>query len=56
MFQFITTLLVFIVCVLFISKRWNEAKIKRDVDWSLRPGAGIKIGEKKPSVFPYLFK
>jgi hypothetical protein len=56
MFQFITTLLVFIVCVLFITKRWNEAKIKRDVDWCLRPGAGIVSGEKKPSIFPYLFK
>ncbi|MBI3376594.1 MAG: hypothetical protein HY017_33170 [Betaproteobacteria bacterium] len=50
----------FFICVaaatLYMVRRWNEAKEKRDVDFILRPGAGIIMNEKKPSAFPYLFK
>jgi len=49
-------IVVFISCVLYIFKRWNEAKFKRDSEWSLRIGAGSIIDEKKPSAFWYLFK
>jgi hypothetical protein len=51
--EFLAYLAVTVASVLYVSKRWNEAKQKRDVDFSLRPGVG---NEKKPSAIPYLFK
>jgi hypothetical protein len=56
MLEVIVELLIAIVCVLYISRRWAEAKVKRDVEESLRPGAGVSTNPKKPSVFWYLFK
>jgi LPXTG-motif cell wall-anchored protein len=41
---------------LYLVREWNEAKEKRDVEWILRPYAGLDPNEKKPSAFPYLFK
>ena len=54
MFQNITTILVFIVCILYIANRWNQAKLKRDSYDSLKIGAGLT--NKKSSIFPFLFK
>ena len=54
MFQKITTFLVFIVCILYIFQKWNQAKLKRDIYDSLKVGAGLT--NKKSSVFPFLFK
>lgn len=41
---------------LYLARRWNEAKLKRDVWDSTRPAAGIIKNAKKSSAFPYLFK
>ena len=48
--------IVFFAAILIIVSKWNEAKIKRDVAWITRTGAGIVVGEKKPSPILYLFK
>jgi hypothetical protein len=56
MWQFILDTVVFIACILYISKRWNEAKNKRNSDWITRPTAGIGSDADKPAVFWYLFK
>jgi hypothetical protein len=50
----IVNILFIIVLVLYLSKKWNEAKQKRDIHDSQRVGAGIN--EKKSSIFPFLFK
>ena len=50
----IVNILFIIVLVLYLSKKWNEAKQKRDIHDSLRVGAGVN--EKKSSIFPFLFK
>lgn len=49
-------ILIIIVCVLFISSKWKSAVIKRDVEDSLKLGAGSILNEKKKSAFWYLFK
>jgi hypothetical protein len=54
--EFIAYIAVTVAAVLYISKRWNEAKQKRDVYETLKPYAGIIRDEKKPSAFPFLFK
>jgi hypothetical protein len=57
MLEVLVEILVSIVCVLYISQRWNLAKNRRNAEWSTRPAAGIEIkGKGKPSVFWYLFK
>lgn len=56
MLEDINQVLVTIVCVLYITRRWSEAKKERDVYESLRPGAGISTVDKKPSAFWFLFK
>ena len=48
----IVNILFIIVLVLYLAKKWNEAKQKRDIHDSLRAG----INEKKSSIFPFLFK
>jgi hypothetical protein len=50
----IVNILVIIALVLYLSKRWNEAKQKRNIHDSLR--TGMSINEKKSSIFPFLFK
>jgi len=52
----IVNILVIIVLALYIAKKWNEAKQKRDIYDSLRFGAGDNVNEKKSSIFPFLFK
>ena len=52
----IVNILVIIALVLYLAKRWNEAKEKRDVHDSLKVGAGVRVNEKKSSIFPFLFK
>jgi hypothetical protein len=52
----IVNILFIIVLVLYLSKRWNEAKVKRDLHDSLNMGNGIQMNKKKSSVFPFLFK
>jgi predicted transporter len=52
----IVNILVIIVLAIYIAKKWNEAREKRDVHDSLRVGAGVNINEKKSSIFPFLFK
>jgi len=52
----IVNILIIIALVIYLAKKWNEAKWKRDIAWASRFGAGISINEKKPSAFPYLFK
>ena len=52
----IVNILVIIVLVLYITKRWNEAKEKRDAHDSLRISTGVNTNEKKSSIFPFLFK
>jgi hypothetical protein len=52
----IVNILFIIVLVLYIAKKWNEAKQKRDIHDSLRVGAGGNVNEKKSSIFPFLFK
>ncbi len=54
--RLVLELVIFFACLLYIFKRWNEAKAKRDTEWSLRIGAGSILDEKKPSAFWYLFK
>jgi hypothetical protein len=48
----IVNILVIIALVLYLAKRWNEAKEKRDIHDSLR----TSDNEKKSSIFPFLFK
>jgi hypothetical protein len=50
----IVNILFIIVLVLYLSKKWNEAKQKRNIHDSQRVGTGIN--EKKSSIFPFLFK
>jgi hypothetical protein len=50
----IVNILFIIVLVLYLSKIWNEAKVKRDAHDSLM--AGLKASEKKSSIFRFLFK
>ena len=45
----IVNILVIIVLVLYITKRWNEAKEKRDAHDSLRISTGVNTNEKKSS-------
>jgi len=52
----IVNILIVIVLVLYIAKRWNEAKEKRDVHDSLKVDTNINIDKKKSSIFPFLFK
>jgi hypothetical protein len=52
----IVNILVIITLVLYLAKRWNEAKLKRDVHVSLKGGASVSINEKKSSIFPFLLK
>ena len=52
----IVNILIIIALVLYLVKKWNEAKQKRDFAWATRIGAGISMNEKKPAIFPYLFK
>jgi len=52
----IVNILVIIVLALYIAKRLNEAKQKRDIHDSLRVDAGVNTNEKKSSIFPFLFK
>ena len=52
----IVNILVIIVLVLYITKKWSEAKWKRNVHDSLRGGTGINNNEKKSAIFPFLFK
>jgi hypothetical protein len=52
----IVNILFIIVLVLYIAKKWNEAKQKRDIHDSLRVSAGGNVNEKKSSIFPFLFK
>ncbi len=49
-------ILVGIVCILYIAKRWNAAKEKRFVDESLELGAGSFRDKKRKSIIWYLFK
>jgi hypothetical protein len=49
-------ILVAIVCILFIAKRWREAKEKRFVEESLEIGAGSIKNKKRKSIIWYLFK
>jgi hypothetical protein len=56
MLSTIVNILVIIVLVLYIARKWSEAKQKRDFAWATRFAAGISVNEKKPSAFPYLFK
>jgi hypothetical protein len=50
----IVNILVIVVLALYLAKRWNEAKEKRDIHDSLR--TGVNMNEKKSSIFPFLFK
>ncbi|WP_155820558.1 hypothetical protein [Limnohabitans sp. Rim47] len=52
----IVGILVAIVCILFIARRWREAKEKRFVDESLELGAGSFKDKKRKSTIWYLFK
>jgi hypothetical protein len=52
----IVNTLIIIALVLYLAKKWNEAKKKRDIHDSLRVGAGVNMNEKKSSIFPFLFK
>lgn len=52
----IVNILVIIALVLYLAKRWNEAKWKRDAHDSLKGGSSANINEKKSSIFPFLFK
>ena len=56
MMETFVLVLVCIVCILYISKRWSQARMKRDVEEMLKPGAGIEAARKKRSPFWYLFK
>ena len=52
----IVNILAIIVLVLYLTKRWGEAKWKRNLHDSLRGGTGINSNEKKSAIFPFLFK
>jgi hypothetical protein len=52
----ILNILAIIVLVLYITKRWSEAKWKRNMHDSLRGGTGVNSNEKKSAIFPFLFK
>jgi hypothetical protein len=57
MLEFISQFLLSIACILYITRRYGEAKNRRDGEWVTRPAAGLDLSEKgKPSVFWYLFK
>ena len=49
-------LVVVIAALLYINSKWQDAKLKRDVAFITKPGAGVIMNEKKPSALPYLFK
>jgi hypothetical protein len=49
-------MLIAIVCVLYIVKRWREAEQKRFVEESLELGAGSFRDKKRKSIIWYLFK
>lgn len=52
----IANVLFIIVLILYLAKRWNEAKEKRDIHDALNRGDGNYMNKKKSSVFPFLFK
>jgi hypothetical protein len=56
MLEIIAEVLMVIVCVLYISRRWKEAEQKRFVEEALDPFGGIEIGKKRKAIFWYLFK
>lgn len=56
MIEIIVEVLIAIVCILYISRRWKEAEQKRFVEETLDPFGGIEIGKKRKSIFWYFFK
>jgi hypothetical protein len=49
-------LVVVAAAVIYLIRRWNQAKADRDAYMSLRIGAGINMNEKPVSAIPFLFK
>lgn len=49
-------LIVVAAALLYLIRRWKQAKADRDLYMTLRPGAGVNIDEKPVSVIPFLFK
>jgi hypothetical protein len=42
--------------LLYLIRRWKQAKADRDLYMTLRPGAGVNMDEKPVSAIPFLFK
>jgi len=56
MLEIIVEILISIVCILYLIRRWRQAEEKRFVDETLAPFAGIELNKKRKSIFWYLFK
>jgi hypothetical protein len=49
-------LIVVAAALLYLIRRWKQAKADRDLYMTLRPGAGVNMDEKPVSAIPFLFK
>jgi len=56
MLDVVVDLLVAFVCVLYISRRWTEAKQLKLAEDATSPFAGISVLQKKKSTFWYMFR